>query len=347
MKTETFNYGDIRFADIQMLRYRVPAFRTLDLRRKLYIYHLSEAALCGRDILWDQNCRHNLGVRHLLEDILQHSAIKHEGAEWDAFMTYLRRVWFSNGIHHHYSCDKFRPGFSQQWLTEAYHSIPAPVTSEKEFQILSSVITDESVMSKRVCQSGDDLLLASACNYYGEDITQQEAEQFYAAMKASAGNPEQPVMYGMNSRLERDSNGELTEHTYRTDAMYGTQLRRICSHLEQALEYAENSKQQNAIRLLLDFYNSGSLETFDRYTIEWVGETEGEIDFVNGFTEVYGDPLGLKASWEGYTNILDKEATHRTETLSRNAQWFEDNSPVDARFKKKECKGVTARVVQA
>lgn len=347
MKTEDFNYGDIRFADIQLLRYRIPAFEALDLRRKLYVYHLTEAALCGRDILWDQNCRYNLGVRHLLEDILQNSAIEHEGTEWEAFMTYTRQVWFANGIHHHYSSDKFRPGFSLQWLTRAYHSIPMPAIVEEEFKTLSTVITDDSVMPKRVCQSGQDLLLASACNYYGEDVTQREAEEFYAAMKATADNPDRPVMYGMNSRLERAGNGELTERTYSTDALYGKQLRRICSHLEQASEYAENNRQQDTIRLLLEFYRSGSLETFDRYTIEWVGETEGEIDFVNGFTEVYGDPLGLKASWEGYVNILDKEATHRTETLSRNAQWFEDNSPVDARFKKKECKGVTARVVQA
>lgn len=347
MKTENFRYGDIRFADIQLLRYRVPAFDTMSLRQKLYIYHLSEASLCGRDILWDQNCRHNLGIRHLLEDILLHSAINHDTQEWEAFLTYLRQVWFANGIHHHYSTDKFQPSFSAEWLKEAYGSIPSPIIGDKEFEELSSVITNPDIMPKRVCQDAEDLLLASACNYYGQDITQQEAELFYAEMKAKAPDADKPVMYGMNSRLERNSSDTLEENTYSTEGLYGPVLKRICAHLEKAIEYAENEKQQSIIRLLIDFYRTGSLETFDRYTIDWVAETEGEVDFINGFTEVYGDPLGLKASWEGYVNILDKDATRRTEILSSNAQWFEDNSPVDARFKKKECKGVTARVVQA
>jgi dipeptidyl-peptidase-3 len=347
MKNNTFSYGDVRFADIQLLRYRVPAFDSLSLKQKLYIYHLSEAALAGRNILWDQNCRFNLNIRRLLEDILNNSSILHEGTDWEAFVTYIRQVWFANGIHHHYSTDKFTPAFSDAWLREAYSRIDSPVVKPEEFETLLNVIVNPSVLAKRVCQSGEDLLQASACNYYAPDVTQKEAEDYYNALKAKAPNPDQPVMYGMNSRLEHNADGTLTENTYYTQGLHGTELSRICSHLENALEYAENEKQKDIIHLLLKFYQTGSLDIFDQYTIEWVAETDGEIDFVNGFTEVYGDPLGLKASWEGYVNILDKEATKRTEILSQNAQWFEDNSPVDERFKKKECKGVTARVVQA
>ena len=347
MKNNTFPYAQVRFADIQLLRYRVPAFQDLSLGQKQYVYHLAEAALCGRDILWDQNCRHNLAIRRLLEDILQHSAIVHEGKDWEAFLTYLRQVWFANGIHHHYSTDKFQPAFSAEWLGQAYRAIPSPVIGAEEFERLAEVITNPSVMPKRVCQSGDDLLLASACNYYGEGVTQHEAEQFYALQKASAPLPDQPVMYGMNSRLEKDAEGNLYENIYSSTGLYGRQIERICSHLEKAMEFAETDRQREVISLLLQFYRTGSLDTFDQYTIQWISEVEGTVDFVNGFTEVYGDPLGLKASWEGYVNILDREATRRTEILSQNAQWFEDNSPVDPRFKKKECKGVTARVVQA
>ena len=347
MKNSTFPYAQVRFADIQLLRYRVPAFQDLSLGQKQYVYHLAEAALCGRDILWDQNCRHNLAIRRLLEDILQHSAIVHEGKDWEAFVTYLRQVWFANGIHHHYSTDKFQPAFSAEWLGQAYRAIPSPVIGAEEFERLAEVITNPSVMPKRVCQSGDDLLLASACNYYGEGVTQHEAEQFYAQQKASASLPDQPVMYGMNSRLEKDAEGNLYENIYSSTGLYGRQIERICSHLEKAMEFAETDRQREVISLLLQFYRTGSLDTFDQYTIQWISEVEGTVDFVNGFTEVYGDPLGLKASWEGYVNILDREATRRTEILSQNAQWFEDNSPVDPRFKKKECKGVTARVVQA
>ena len=303
--------------------------------------------MAGRNILWDQNCRFNLSIRLLLEDILNNSSILHEGTDWEAFVTYIRQVWFANGIHHHYSTDKFTPAFSDAWLREAYSRIDSPVVKPEEFETLLNVIVNPSVLAKRVCQSGEDLLQASACNYYAPDVTQKEAEDYYNALKTKAPNPDQPVMYGMNSRLEHNADGTLTENTYYTQGLYGTELNRICSHLENALEYAENEKQKDIIHLLLKFYQTGSLDIFDQYTIEWVAETDGEIDFVNGFTEVYGDPLGLKASWEGYVNILDKEATKRTEILSQNAQWFEDNSPVDERFKKKECKGVTARVVQA
>lgn len=342
---------EIRFADIELLRYKVPAFDTLSLRDKLYTYHLAQASLYGRDILWDQNGKYNLQIRYLLENILQDSNVSHDGTQWQAFMTYIRQVWFANGIHHHYSTDKFLPSFTKQWLTGAWEAIPAEKRNARlkagNVEFLIDVITNPDIMPKRVCQKGDDLLKGSACNYYDESITQREAEEYYAALKSEAADPDRPVMYGMNSRLERDKDGTLRENTYCLGGLYGKKIQLIVDELEAARTYVQNPLQEKNIDLLLEFYRTGSLETFDEYTISWIGETEGTIDFVNGFTEVYGDPLGLKASWEGYVNILDSEATHRTEIISNNAQWFEDNSPVDIRFKRKDCRGVTARVVQA
>ena len=342
---------EIRFADIELLRYTVPAFDTLSLNDKLYIYHLSRATLYGRDILWDQNCRYNLKIRRMLENILQDSTVSHDDTQWQAFHTYLRQVWFANGIHHHYSTDKFQPSFTREWLLQAWNSIPEERRSSRltaeDIAILADVITNPSVMPKRVSQKGKDLLRSSACNYYDDTITQQEAEEYYATQKRKAPNPCQPVMYGMNSRLQRDDNGQLWENTYRIDGLYGNNIRQIVSELEAARTYAQTPRQKKNIDLLTEFYKTGSLDTFDQYTISWISETEGSIDFVNGFTEVYGDPLGLKASWEGYVNIQDTEATHRTHVISQHAQWFEDHSPVDARFKRRECHGVTARVVQA
>ena len=342
---------EIRFADIELIRYRVPAFDSLSLRDRLYTYHLAQASLYGRDILWDQNGKYNLQIRYLLENILQDSTVSRDGDQWQAFMTYIRQVWFANGIHHHYSTDKFQPSFTRQWLTGAWEAIPAERRDARikagDVELLTDVITNPDIMPKRVCQKGDDLLKGSACNYYDESITQREAEEYYAALKSEAADPDRPVMYGMNSRLERDKDGTLRENTYRMDGLYGKKIQLIVNELEAARTYAQNPLQERNIDLLLEFYRTGSLETFDEYTISWIGETEGTIDFVNGFTEVYGDPLGLKASWEGYVNILDSEATHRTEIISNNAQWFEDNSPVDSRFKRKDCRGVTARVVQA
>ena len=342
---------EIRFADIELIRYRVPAFDSLSLRDRLYTYHLAQASLYGRDILWDQNGKYNLQIRYLLENILQDSTVSRDGDQWQAFMTYIRQVWFANGIHHHYSTDKFQPSFTRQWLTGAWEAIPAERRDARikagDVELLTDVITNPDIMPKRVCQKGDDLLKGSACNYYDESITQREAEEYYAALKSEAADPDRPVMYGMNSRLERYKDGTLRENTYRLDGLYGKKIQLIVNELEAARTYAQNPLQEKNIDLLLEFYRTGSLETFDEYTISWIGETEGTIDFVNGFTEVYGDPLGLKASWEGYVNILDSEATHRTEIISNNAQWFEDNSPVDSRFKRKDCRGVTARVVQA
>ncbi len=342
---------EIRFADIELLRYKTPAFDTLSLNDKLYIYHLAKASLYGRDILWDQNCRYNLRIRWMLENILLDSAVSHDDAGWQSFLTYIRQVWFANGIHHHYSTDKFQPSFSREWLLQAWNSIPTekrtPRLTAGEVSLLTGVITNPAIMPKRVSQKGGDLLQSSACNYYDETVTQHEAEEFYASLKKTAPNPDRPVMYGMNSRLERDDRGKLWENTYRIGGLYDKNIRLIAGELESARTYAQTPLQKKNIDLLLEFYRTGSLDTFDRYTISWIGETQGTIDFVNGFTEVYGDPLGLKASWEGYVNILDTEATHRTQVISQHAQWFEDHSPVDDRFKRRECHGVTARVMQA
>lgn len=342
---------EIRFADIELLRYKTPAFDTLSLNDKLYIYHLAKASLYGRDILWDQNCRYNLRIRWMLENILLDSTVSHDDAGWQSFLTYIRQVWFANGIHHHYSTDKFQPSFSREWLLQAWNSIPTekrnPRLNAGEVSLLTDVITNPAIMPKRVNQKGGDLLQSSACNYYDETVTQHEAEEFYASLKKTAPNPDRPVMYGMNSRLERDDRGKLWENTYRIGGLYDKNIRLIAGELESARTYAQTPLQKKNIDFLLEFYRTGSLDAFDRYTISWIGETQGTIDFVNGFTEVYGDPLGLKASWEGYVNILDTEATHRTQVISQHAQWFEDHSPVDDRFKRRECHGVTARVVQA
>lgn len=347
MKDEQFRYADERFADIQMLRYRVEGFDALSLRQKKLVYHLSEAALYGRDILWDQNCRYNLPLRRMLEAV--YVAIKRGDkrlgilpeAETRAFGEYIRRVWFANGVHHHYSMDKFKPTFGEDFLRKALRDIEYPVD-----ETLMRLIFDDKFLPKRVNQAdGEDLLQTSAMNYYSPDVTQAEAERFYAEQK-NAEDPH-PVMYGMNSRLERDEEGRLVERTWKSGGMYGKNIDRIIDCLSSAHEVAENDKQRQVLDTLIEFYRTGDLRTFDQYTIQWVEDTLSEVDFTNGFTEVYGDPLGLKASWEGYVNLRDNVATHRTQQLSDNAQWFEDHSPVDSRFKKSVCNGVTAKVVEA
>ncbi len=344
MGNTDFNYKDERFADIAMLRYRVKGWDSLTPRQRTYVYHLSEAALWGRDILWDQNCRLNLRVRHMLEGVYAHyhDVGTHEGdAEWQALVTYLKRVWFSNGIHHHYGCGKFVPEFTEGYLRQLLDGMGQEADGE-----VMRVIFDPSVMPKRVNQAeGEDLVLTSACNYYGEGVTQAMAEAFYNGRKDPAD--ERPVMYGMNSRLELDANGQPVERVWKSGGMYGQLIDKIMEHLAMAREASETEAQRRVIDRLLDFYRDGDLRTFDEYCIEWVDSTGGDVDFVIGFTETYGDPLGMKASWEGYVNIIDKEATGRTETLAGEAQWFEDHSPVDPRFKKKECRGVTAKVVEA
>lgn len=353
MSAEVFQYAGERFADIQMLRYQVPGFNELTLRQKTLIYHLSQASLLGRDILWDQNGRFNLRLRRILEAVYTHFSGDRSSADFAAFAVYMKRVWFSNGIHHHYGCEKFQPGFTQEFLHQALEQLWAEHIAlgysslEALEQELFPVIFDPSVMPKRVNQAaGEDLLLTSACNYYAPGITQAEAEEFYARHKAE-GDQQHPIMYGMNSRLERAADGSLHENVWRADGMYGAAIRQIVQMLSRAIPYAENERQQSVIRKLIEFYETGNLAVFDAYTILWVEETEGEVDFTNGFTEVYGDPLGLKASWEGYVNYTDHQATRRAQALSRNAQWFEDHSPVDARFKKPLCRGVSAKVINA
>lgn len=352
MRTTDFTYNDEQFADLQMLRYRIDGFDELSLQQKELIYYLSEAALSGRDILWDQNGKYNLRIRKTLETIYTHYNGDRECDDFMAFVIYLKRVWFSNGIHHHYGCEKFVPDFSEDFFRQAILQVPHQLlplnegeTSEDLCILLCPVIFNPDIMPKRVNQAdGDDLLLTSSCNYYEDGITQQEAETFYSLMKNE--NDKQPVMYGMNSRLVKE-NGLLKEKVWKLDGMYGQAIQRIVFWLEKASQVAENDRQRNVIKKLIEFYHTGDLKTFDEYTIQWVQETEAIVDFTNGFTETYGDPLGLKASWEGYANFKDKEATLRTEKLSSNAQWFEDHSPVDKLFKKDVCKGVSAKVIKA
>lgn len=343
-----------RFADLQLLRYEVPGFEDLTLRQKLLVYYLAEASLLGRDILWDQNCRYGLQIRKTLEAIYTHYEGSKDNPDWLAFEVYLKRVWFANGIHHHYSCLKFQPEFSKAFFLAELNKLNESLLPLKENETkadlakeLANVIFNPEVMPKRVNQAdGEDLLLTSSCNYYEEGITQAEAEAFYAELKKKA-DTKQPPMIGLNSRLERASDGSLHENVWRSGGLYGKAIDRICEMLDKARHYAENNKQRAIIDKLVEFYRTGNLKTFDEYAILWVNETESEVDFTNGFTEVYGDPLGLKASWEGYVNIIDHEATRRAKALSDNAQWFENHSPVDERFKKKECKGVSAKVINA
>ena len=349
---ETFHYTVEQFADLQILRYRVPGFEQLSLRQKMLVYYLSQAALEGRDILFDQNGKYNLQIRKLLEAIYIHYQGDRTTADFQQFEVYLKRVWFSNGIHHHYACDKFVPGFSAEYLTDLIASVEVAVlplgkgeTVQDMCDKLFPVIFDPEVMPKRVNQvDGEDLVLTSAANYY-EGVTQEEAEAFYAAQKAK-GSQTEPVMYGMNSRLVKE-NGQIQEQVWKLGGMYSAALEKIVDWLEKAKAIAENETQHEVIRLLIDFYRTGDLHTFDAYSIAWLKDTASHIDFVNGFIESYGDPLGMKASWESIVDFKDTEATRRTEIISSQAQWFEDHSPVDVRFKKETVKGVSAKVITA
>lgn len=348
---DTFEYQVEQFADLQILRYRVPGFEKLSLRQKQLIYYLSQAALEGRDILYHQNGKYNLPVRRLLEAVYVAYKGPRDTDEFRAFEVYLKRVWFANGIHHHYSCDKFVPGFTPDYLRSLVESLPADAlplaegeTCTKLCNRLFPVIFDPEVMPKRVNQAdGEDLILTSAANYY-EGVTQQEAEDFYAAMK-TPGDTE-PVMYGMNSRLVK-KDGVVQEEVWKIGGMYGEALQKIVSWLDKAAEVAENDRQREVIRLLTEFYRTGDLKTFDAYSIVWLKDTDSQVDFVNGFIESYGDPLGIKASWESIVNFKDLEATRRTELISENAQWFEDHSPVAPQFRKEKVKGVSAKVITA
>ncbi len=347
-----FKYTDERFADIQMLRYRLDGFEELTLRQKQLIYCLSEATLWGRDITFDQFCKFNLKIRKTLEALLLSASTSRDTDDYRAMELYLKRVWFSNGIHHHYGCDKFVPGFSEMWFREAVKTVPAELlpladgqTADALCDELVPVIFDPEVLPKRVNKAdGEDLVLTSAANYY-EGVTQQEAEDFYAAMKDATDDA--PPSYGLNSRLVKNADGEITEQCWYEDGMYGETISQIVYWLEKACDFVENDKQYDVIRKLIGYYRTGDLRAFDDYSISWVNATDGRIDFINGFIEVYGDPLGLKASWEGIVEYKDMEASRRTETISNNAQWFEDHSPIDPRFCKQEVKGVSATVVCA
>lgn len=348
---EEFSYIVDQFADLQILRYQVPGFENLSLRQKQLLYHLSEAALMGRDILFDQNGRYNLVIRRTLEAVYQYGTVDKSSADYQAFEVYLKRVWFANGIHHHYGEDKFIPGFSEAFFDAAVRSVDASLlplkageTVDTLLASLKPVIFDPTVMPKRTVQSGDtDWIQASANNYYGEDVTQAEVEAFYGKMKAEGDN-RCPLSYGLNSRLEKE-NGQLVERVWKVGGLYSEAIERIVAELEKAAVFAENEKQRQIITTLIDYYRTGDLRTFDAYSILWVEDTDSQVDFVNGFIETYGDALGLKASWESTVNFRNEEATRRTQTISENAQWFEDHSPVDQRFKKERVKGVSAKVI--
>lgn len=340
-----------RFADIQMLRYELKGFENLSLTQKIYIYCLSKATLLGRDITFDQQGKYTLRIRKTLEAVYRHYEGNRESEDFKAFEVYLKRVWFASGIHHHYGCEKFVPGFSEESFYEmvgavADEYLPLSKGQSKEdlLGILVPVIFNPEVMPKRVNQTdGEDLVQTSACNFY-ENVSQAEVERFYARMKED-GN-EQAPSYGLNSKLTK-RNGELVELKWTEDGLYGAAIKEIVSWLLRAQKYAENEEQKHLIDLLVKYYRTGDLKDFDRYSIAWVQQHEGMIDFINGFIEVYGDPLGLKGTWEGIVEYKDLEATKRTQTISQNAQWFEDHSPVDPRFRKPEVKGVTANVICA
>ena len=340
-----------RFADIQMLRYELKGFENLSLTQKIYIYCLSKATLLGRDITFDQQGKYNLRIRKTLEAVYHHYEGNRESEDFKAFEVYLKRVWFASGIHHHYGCEKFVPGFSEESFYEMVEAVadeylPLSKGQSKEdlLGILVPVIFNPEVMPKRVNQTdGEDLVQTSACNFY-ENVSQAEVERFYARMKEE-GN-EQAPSYGLNSKLTK-RNGELVELKWTEDGLYGAAIKEIVSWLLRAQKYAENEEQKHLIDLLVKYYRTGDLKDFDRYSIAWVQQHEGMIDFINGFIEVYGDPLGLKGTWEGIVEYKDLEATKRTQTISQNAQWFEDHSPVDPRFRKPEVKGVTANVICA
>ncbi len=340
-----------RFADIQMLRYELKGFENLSLTQKIYIYCLSKATLLGRDITFDQQGKYNLRIRKTLEAVYLHYEGNRESEDFKAFEVYLKRVWFASGIHHHYGCEKFVPGFSEESFYEMVEAVadeylPLSKGQSKEdlLGILVPVIFNPEVMPKRVNQTdGEDLVQTSACNFY-ENVSQAEVERFYARMKED-GN-EQAPSYGLNSKLTK-RNGELVELKWTEDGLYGAAIKEIVSWLLRAQKYAENEEQKHLIDLLVKYYRTGDLKDFDRYSIAWVKQHEGMVDFINGFIEVYGDPLGLKGTWEGIVEYKDLEATKRTQTISQNAQWFEDHSPVDPRFRKPEVKGVTANVICA
>ena len=349
-----FNYQDERFADLQLLRYRLNGFERLSVQQKVLVYYLSQATLYGRDITFDQFGKYNLRIRKLLEVVYCDLTIPHDTDEFRALEIYLKRVWFSSGIYHHYGCEKFRPGFSAAYLHNAIRCVDARKLPLKEGESIDEmceelfpVIFDETVLPKRVNKTdGEDLILTSACHFYDGGVTQQEAEIFYERMKQEQADSKTPSSYGLNSTLVKE-NGEIKELVWSANGRYANAIRHIVYWLEKALSVAENEQQRKVISILISYYKTGDLQTFNEYCIEWLKDHDSTIDFINGFIEVYGDPLGLKGSWEGLVEYIDEEATHRTRTISNNAQWFEDHSPVDARFRKPVVKGVSANVICA
>lgn len=344
-----FKYEVDAFADLEILRYYVPGFNNLTLEQKELVYYLSMAAVEGRDILFDQNNRFNLAIRRTLEAIYGNYKGDKNSADYKEFEVYLKRVWFSNGIHHHYGEEKFLPGFSKEFFAEQVKNLSAELVPVKEGQsvddfikMLTPVMFDAKVMAKKVNQSGGDLILTSANNYYGEGVTQKEVQDFYGAMKDTTDLT--PISYGLNSRLEKED-GKLIEKVWKVGGLYSPAIEKIVFWLEKAQTVAENDAQKNVISKLISYYKSGDLKTFDQYAVAWVEDLNSQVDFVNGFTEVYGDALGIKASWESIVNFKNVEATKRTEIISSNAQWFEDHSPVDKSFKKEKVKGVSAKVI--
>ena len=351
---DNFNYSDERFADLQMLRYRLNGFEMLSLQQKKYVYCLAKATLYGRDITFDQFGEYNLRIRKTLEAIYTDETIDHECDEFKSLEVYLKKVWFSNGIYHHYGCEKFAPGFSEGFLKDCMHAVDSkrlPLESgqtvDELFDELSNVIFNPSYKAKRVNKSdGEDIVASSACNFY-KDVTQKEAEDFYGTQKETHLNDSEPPSFGLNSTLVKNSDGKLQEVVWSANWKYAKAIRKIMYWLKKANEVAENEQQKKYTNALLAYYETGNLKDFNEYCKLWVKCTEGQVDYINGFIEVYGDPLGLKGSWEGLVEYVDEEATRRTKLISDNAQWFEDNSPVDPRFKKKEVKGVTAKAICA
>ena len=348
-----FNYQDERFADLQLLRYRLNGFDKLSRNQKLLVYYLSKATLSGRDMTFDQFGKYNLRIRKMLEVVYVNYTINRDSDEFKALEVYLKRVWFSNGIYHHYGCEKFVPGFSQEYLREVLLQTDAQKLPLREGETvemmcdeLFPIIFDESVLPKRVNKAdGEDLILTSACNFY-DGVSQTEAEAFYEEMKQKDADSDTPLSYGLNSTLTKD-NGQVKEKVWSANGLYANAIRHIIYWLEKAKDVVENDQQKKVISLLITYYETGDLSIFNQYCVEWLKEHDATIDFINGFIEVYGDPLGLKGSWEGLVEYIDEEATHRTQTISRNAQWFEDHSPVDPRFRKPLVKGVSANVICA
>ncbi len=348
-----FNFRNERFADLQLLRYRLDGFEKLSPRQKKFVYFLAKATLFGRDITFDQYGKYNLRIRKMLEVVYTDLTIDRDCEEFRLLEVYLKRVWFSNGIHHHYGCEKFEPGFGPDYLKRVLQQVDVrrlPLregeTLEEFCKELFPVIFDKRILPKRVNKTdGEDLVATSACNFY-EGVTQEEAEAYYANMKETACNAQSPLSYGLNSTLVKED-GKLKERVWSADGLYANAIRHIVYWLDKARKVADNERQQKVISLLIDYYKTGNLSVFNDYCIEWVGEQEATVDFINGFIEVYGDPLGLKASWEGLVEYVDEEATHRAQTISENAQWFEDHSPVAPQFRKPVVKGVSAKVICA